>query len=161
MNTLTTFSSASTRLFGKEFAKKNLKVSAEGGSFGGKTENLKPRGAFVIALSGELGSGKTTFVQGFVRGLGIKKRMTSPTFIIFRRFKLSALSFKFLYHVDAYRIKKSADLAMLGFKEILKNPKNILLIEWPENIKKIVPKEVLWILFKHGKKENERKIILK
>ncbi|OGZ52785.1 MAG: tRNA (adenosine(37)-N6)-threonylcarbamoyltransferase complex ATPase subunit type 1 TsaE [Candidatus Ryanbacteria bacterium RIFCSPLOWO2_01_FULL_48_26] len=128
-----------------------------------QSKKSKTEGAFIIALSGDLGAGKTTFVQGFARGLGIKKRATSPTFIIFRRFAIPKVEshkskVESLYHVDAYRIKKSADLTALGFKEILKDPKNIVLIEWPENIKKILPKTVFWVRFKHGRRELERSL---
>jgi len=119
----------------------------------------------VFALQGELGAGKTTFVQGFLRGLGIKRRSASPTFIIFRRFRIgrkslvvSRQSFRNVYHVDAYRIKKPRELLALGFKEILSDPQNIVLIEWAENIKRILPKETTWLRFAHGKKQNERTI---
>jgi len=128
------------------------------------------RGAVILALKGNLGSGKTTFTQGFLRGLGVKKKITSPTFVIFKCYKLSPLAkasggrrvknFKFVYHVDCYRIKKSQDLLILGIKEIFDNPKNIVLIEWPERISKILPKERINLKFEYGKKENERRIII-
>ncbi|MBU6500438.1 MAG: tRNA (adenosine(37)-N6)-threonylcarbamoyltransferase complex ATPase subunit type 1 TsaE [Patescibacteria group bacterium] len=140
-----TFSSAETKVFGEKLAKKF-------------TTPYSSRGALILALSGELGSGKTTFTQGFLRGLGIRKKTTSPTFIIFRRFAVKSTWFKNLYHVDAYRLKKPRELAALGFKEILRDPKNIVLIEWAENIKSILPKNALWLRFHHGKKENEREI---
>ncbi len=147
MNIVKTFSSASTKAVARKLARQitNPKFQIPNG-----------KGAFVIALNGELGSGKTTFVQGFVLGLGIKKRATSPTFIIFRRFAISHSQFANLYHVDAYRIKNPKDLATLEFDAILSNPKNIILIEWAENIKKILPKNTLWVRFRHGKGENER-----
>lgn len=121
------------------------------------------KSARVIALSGDLGAGKTTFVQGFIQGLGIKKKALSPTFIIFHRFAIPKvishkLKIRSLYHVDAYRVKNSKGLAALGFDEILLNPENIVLIEWAENIKKILPKNTSWLRFKHGKRENERSL---
>lgn len=109
----------------------------------------KGRGASVFALSGELGGGKTTFVQGFLRGLGIKRRAASPTFILMRRFGN-------LHHLDAYRLKKPSELARLGFPEILRNPRNIVLVEWADRVRKLIPRNAIWIKFKHGKKENER-----
>ncbi len=112
-----------------------------------------------MALKGDLGSGKTTFTQGFLRGLGIRGKAQSPTFVIFKRFALRDLPFTNVYHFDCYRIKKADELKILGIKEILENPKNIVLIEWPERIKKILPKNIWKIEFKHGKKENERVII--
>lgn len=107
--------------------------------------------ARVIALTGELGAGKTTFVQGFAKALGIKSRMVSPTFLIFRKYKN-------FYHVDVYRIHLAKELTTLGFKKILANPQNILVIEWAEKIKKILPKDAIWVNFRHGRKENERLI---
>jgi len=114
----------------------------------------------VFALKGNLGAGKTTFVQGFFRGLGLK-RAASPTFIIMRRYSLKRGIFKNVYHMDAYRLKKTKELKVLEFGEILADPQNIVLIEWPERIKNILPKNVKWIIFKHGKKEDERIIIYK
>src|SRR3972149_1991176 len=61
----------------------------------------------VLALKGELGSGKTTFVQGLAKGLGVKKRITSPTFILMREYAIShqPLAISYLYHVDLYRLE--------------------------------------------------------
>ncbi len=115
------------------------------------------KSALVFALQGDLGSGKTTFVQGFLRALGIKKKITSPTFVLFKKYLiLQSPNFPIIYHVDCYRIKEPKELLDLGFKEILSNPKNIVLIEWPERIKKILPKNSVWLKFEHGKKENQR-----
>ena len=147
MKTITTSSSASTKKLGEKLAKKISKT---------KSQASKVDSAFVIALSGELGAGKTTFVQGFTQGLGIKRRTMSPTFIIFRRYAIRRSRFTNLYHVDAYRIKNTKELVVLEFSEILSNPKNIVLIEWPENIKLILPKKVFRVKFRHGKKEHER-----
>lgn len=115
----------------------------------------------VLALSGDLGSGKTTFVQGFMSGAGINKKITSPTFTIIKRYKN-------IYHIDCYRLKKPKELLDLGLREIFKNPENIVLIEWPEIVKKYLPvgkaglpKNAVWIKFNHGKKENERIINFK
>jgi tRNA threonylcarbamoyladenosine biosynthesis protein TsaE len=117
--------------------------------------------AAVLGLVGELGAGKTTFIQGFAKELGIKRRITSPTFLIFRKYKIPASRFmihdsRFLYHVDCYRIQKPKELFTLGFKKILADPKNIVLIEWADRIKKTLPKDTIWISFKYGKKITER-----
>jgi len=130
-------------------------------------KKLKP--PLVLALTGDLGSGKTTFIQGFARGLGIKKKILSPTFIIFRKFeirnsksetnskfKIKNSKFQFLYHIDCYRIQKPQELLNLGFKKIISEPQNIVLIEWAEKIKKILPKKTIWLKFNYGLKENER-----
>jgi tRNA threonylcarbamoyladenosine biosynthesis protein TsaE len=96
--------------------------------------------AIVIGLQGELGSGKTRFVQGFAKGLGIRQRLTSPTFVLMKKYKN-------LYHIDCYRLNRPKDLIDLDFKEIISNPKNIVLIEWAEKVRKILPKNTAWIRF--------------
>lgn len=106
---------------------------------------LKSRKPFIIGLEGNLGSGKTTFTQGFAKGLGIKERILSPTFVILKRFKIKNKNF---YHIDCYRIKNPKEILDLGFKEIVNNPKNIVAIEWADKIKRIMPKDTLWLKFK-------------
>ncbi len=128
-----------------------------------KSSKLK---AAVIALSGDLGAGKTTFTQGFVKALGVKHHVTSPTFLIVRRYeipepkssKLKAQSYLNVFHFDLYRIHSIGELAPLHFKKIMNNPQNIVLLEWPERIKKSLPKSVYWIYFEHGKNIKERVI---
>ena len=106
--------------------------------------------ALVIGLIGELGSGKTVFIQGFVRALNLKQRVVSPTFVIIRRYKN-------VFHVDAYRIKSPKEIVDLGWKKIINNPENIILVEWAEKIKKILPKKYIKINFEHVDR-NKRKI---
>jgi tRNA threonylcarbamoyladenosine biosynthesis protein TsaE len=119
-------------------------------------------GATVVVLSGELGAGKTTFAQGFFKGVGIKKRALSPTFVLMRRYKFAPRKkFANIFHIDAYRLKSAGQLATLGFDEILTDPKNLLLIEWGERIKAALPKTAHWLQFHHGKQENKRTIIIK
>lgn len=118
----------------------------------------KFQGAAVLALQGELGSGKTTFIQGLAKELKIKERVLSPTFVIMKHFDISTFKhFNNLYHIDCYRIEKPGELLALSFKEIIKNPKNLVVIEWAEKVKKILPKDAVWITFKHAG-EDERKI---
>jgi len=121
-------------------------------------EVLKDRSSdsVVIALRGNLGAGKTTFIQGLARGLGLKHKITSPTFVIFRHYRFKDKSGGHLFHVDAYRIKNISELRPLNFREILSVPKSVVIIEWPENIKKALPKKTHWLKFRHGRKENER-----
>ena len=116
----------------------------------------------VIALSGDLGAGKTTFAQGFARGLGIRRRMTSPTFIFIRRYKIQDTRNKrrCFYHIDAYRARSAKDLASLQLKEVFVDLRNVVLVEWAENVKRFLPKNTLWITMKHGEKENERTIVI-
>lgn len=111
-----------------------------------------------IALYGDLGSGKTTFVQGLAKGLGIKKRILSPTFILMREYQVGIKDkVDRLYHVDLYRIENEKDIEGLGLSEIWSEQNNILIIEWPEKIEKILPKERINIYFEYLT-ENERKI---
>ena len=121
-------------------------------------KKLRQQGALILALTGDLGSGKTTFVQGFLRGLGVRGRITSPTFVLMKNYKLKTINYKLARHIDCYRVRKPSELIKLGIKEILSNPQNIVLIEWAEKIKKILPKNTIWLKFDHGEKENQRTI---
>lgn len=112
--------------------------------------------ARVVALVGDLGAGKTVFVQGFAKALGIKRHLPSPTFLIFRNYDLQATGFSRLYHVDVYRLTDSGELDVLDFDKILAEPRNIVLIEWADKIKEILPKDTIWLNFTHGGKETER-----
>jgi tRNA threonylcarbamoyladenosine biosynthesis protein TsaE len=117
--------------------------------------------ALVLALTGDLGSGKTTFIQGFCKGAGIKKRITSPSFVLTKSYKLKTKSYKKIYHIDCYRIQKPKEILRLGFKEIINNPQNIVLIEWANRIKKVLSRNIVWISFGYGKKINQRSINVK
>lgn len=107
------------------------------------------KSAYIVGLAGNLGSGKTTFIQGFAKALKIKEKILSPTFVIQKRFKIKDLRFKSFYHIDCYRIEKPQEISDLGWKEIIQNQQNIVVIEWADKIKKIMPKNVLWIKFEH------------
>lgn len=119
----------------------------------------KEKKAQVLALQGELGGGKTTFLQGFAKGLGIKERILSPTFVILKKFELLNRDFKFFYHIDCYRVKKEREILSLGFKKIISDPQNIIAVEWANHIKNILPKGVISIDFNFHNK-NKRKIII-
>ena len=111
-----------------------------------KTESQKR--AMVISLEGDLGGGKTTFLQGFAKGLGIKQKILSPTFVIIKKFQVSSSKFQDFYHLDCYRIQKPKEILDLGFKEIVSGPRNLVAIEWADRIKKIIPKNTIWVRFK-------------
>ncbi len=115
-------------------------------------------GATVVALHGDLGAGKTTFTQGFIKALGVTHHVTSPTFLIVRRYGLESRKFLNAYHFDLYRIHDPKEILALDFKKIISTPENIVLIEWPERIGKSLPKNSMRINFEHGKNEKERKI---
>lgn len=121
---------------------------------------IKNKRALVIGLEGNLGAGKTTFVQSLAKELGIKEKILSPTFVIIKRFKIKDLRFKDFYHLDCYRINKSEEILDLGFKEIVSEPKNIVVIEWANKIKKILPQDTIWLKFSFID-EKTRKIEIK
>src|SRR3990167_2465256 len=97
-------------------------------------------GGDIVCLHGDLGSGKTTFVQGLAKGLGIKQRIISPTFIIIRNYKIRINDKGFpplgtgminnFYHIDLYRINSDKDIEGLGIEEIINDKNNIVVIEW-------------------------------
>lgn len=118
------------------------------------------RQAQVLALSGDLGAGKTTFTQGFMKALGVKHHVTSPTFMIVRRYELKNQKFLNAYHFDLYRIHQSKEILALDFRKIIRNPENIVLIEWPERLGRLLPKSATKISFNHGKSVNQRLIHL-
>lgn len=112
--------------------------------------------AAVIGLTGDLGSGKTTFVQGFARALGIRRRVVSPTFTIMRRYALPKTSsayrrgFRSLVHVDAYRVHKPKELKVIKFASWLQDPAAIVLIEWADLVGKKLLRDARIIHFAHG-----------
>lgn len=115
--------------------------------------------AAVLGLKGNLGGGKTTFLQGFSKGLGIKEKILSPTFVILKRFKLEDKNFGNFYHIDCYRLNDSKDILELDLEKIIADPKNIVAIEWPERIKNILPKNAVLINFEFIDKD-KREIII-
>ncbi|MBU1327443.1 tRNA (adenosine(37)-N6)-threonylcarbamoyltransferase complex ATPase subunit type 1 TsaE [Patescibacteria group bacterium] len=101
----------------------------------------------IVCLYGELGSGKTTFVQGFAKGIGLlRTRLLSPTFIIVRRYELLPKPFC-LYHVDLYRIEDSQSIHDLGLLETFVNPSAIVAIEWAEKLGSLLPEKRIDIRF--------------
>lgn len=117
------------------------------------------KGGEVICLSGELGSGKTTFAQGVLKGLGAKGPYTSPTFVVMKHYHVTRNTKHDVYHIDAYRVSVQ-DVLDLGWEEIIADKNNIVIIEWAERIRTIIPKRAVWIKFEHLE-DDERKISLK
>lgn len=114
----------------------------------------------ILALEGELGGGKTTFLKGFAKGLKIREKISSPTFILMRRFKIKNSKFENFYHIDCYRIENEKEILNLGLKEILQNPKNIVAIEWADKIRALLPRKTIFLFFEILGK-TQRKITLK
>ena len=117
------------------------------------------KGGETLALTGELGSGKTTFIQGLAKGLGVKGRIISPTFILMRKYVASKLDF---YHIDFYRLEDGLEneVKNLGIDDTWGKKDNVVAIEWAEKIKKSIPENAIWIKFEN-RGENERKILIK
>lgn len=95
-------------------------------------------GPVILCLYGDLGSGKTTFTQGFAQGLGITTRLLSPTFIIVRRYEIPSTE-KFLYHIDLYRLKNADEMEELGLTEIFTDPTAVVVIEWADRLGDTMP----------------------
>ena len=111
----------------------------------------------VIALIGELGTGKTTFVKGVAEGLGVATRdeVTSPTFVLIKEYKGNPC----LYHIDLYRLKDPKEIEDIDYKEYLYG-EGIAVIEWAEKIKQYLPSENLTVYIEH-KDLNQRRFFLK
>lgn len=111
-----------------------------------------------MALSGNLGAGKTTFAKGLAKGLGIKKNITSPTFVILKSYKTDyGGNIEQLIHVDCYRMKDENDAEGVGLPEYFSRKNYLVLIEWPEKITSILPETTKYIDLEYLG-ENSRKI---
>ena len=124
----------------------------------GRALGAKNKKGLILALAGTLGSGKTTFVQGLALGLGLKYRITSPTFVIMAAHQIPRMPGRF-YHFDLYRLRRAKDLQDLGFREIVERRQNVIVIEWPQKIKTRLPVSTKWIHFAHDPKHPNNRII--
>lgn len=137
---------------------RKISESAEQTRDFGEAWGKKLKRGRIIALSGELGSGKTTFVKGLARGLGLRHKIKSPTFVIFSVYPLRRKKQNF-YHFDLYRLATSQELEHLGFWDIIKNQNNIIVLEWPEKIKNSLPAKTQYIHFSHVKRKPHQRFI--
>jgi len=106
----------------------------------------------VLALYGELGSGKTIFVRYLVIALGLDNRVQSPTFVLHRKYG-------FINHLDLYRLRSLREAKDLGIEEILNDKDSITFVEWPKLIEEFFSNKTIYINFEHIS-ENERKITI-
>lgn len=113
----------------------------------------KKNNALILALQGDLGAGKTTLTKELAMSLGVSGNVISPTFVIMKIYQTNSVMFKRLIHIDAYRLDKDDELLDLGFKELLEDKENLIVIEWPERVKKYLPKETIWIELGHINEE--------
>ena len=104
-------------------------------------KELKP--GDVVCLEGDLGAGKTTFVQGLAAALGVKGRVTSPTFCIVQEHRGGG---SFLVHMDLYRLEGEDDVVAIGWEDYLAEGA-ILAVEWPERAGTLVPEEARHVRF--------------
>ena len=111
----------------------------------------------ILALSGELGSGKTCFTKGLAKGLGVsdKYQITSPTFTLINEYPARCK----LYHFDVYRLNSYSELEDLGYEEYLSGD-GVVVIEWAEKIDKLIPRDSIFINFEYVD-ENSRKMIIR
>lgn len=129
---------------GRERIVASLLASAEDTKLFGReiSRTLPPN--TILALQGELGAGKTTFVQGLAEGLGISDPIQSPTFTYLQIYEGKTP----LYHFDLYRLSKESDFVCLGFEEYF-DAGGIVVIEWPERIASLIPSTALKITLLH------------
>ena len=159
----------------------NVGNAAEMGHFAGEfVAALAPGGsvATVVALSGELGAGKTTFAQAVARSLGVEETVNSPTFVIEKIYPVKSLrdhvagpvkpgshgagalqnsppagGWQRLVHIDAYRLKSAVELYALRWDDLVADPANLIIIEWPENVPDAIPKGAHRITIEIGEGE--------
>ena len=110
----------------------------------------------IIALKGNLGSGKTTFTQGIAEGLGIEQHVGSPTFKLVSEYVGEVLK---LYHVDCYRLNNTDEFLNLGGENLLLPERGITLIEWANIIQELLPEDVIEIIFSRVKGEPNKRIL--
>lgn len=113
----------------------------------------------LTCLAGDLGAGKTTFVQGFLEEMGAARPYVSPTFVIMKQYDLPVPKngIERIYHADAYRVE-TKDFINLGFAEWCADKNGVVILEWPERVQEIIPNTAQKISFK-WKSENEREIV--
>ena len=106
-------------------------------------------GATVVALDGDLGAGKTTLTKEICKQLGIESEVTSPTFVLARWYEAQHVSWKQVVHIDAYRIESLDELAPLHWDTIIAQPQTLVIVEWPEHIRAVLPPDTKWFHIEH------------
>ncbi len=134
----------------KKYSSYNSKVTEKIG----KKIAATLKGGETLALIGDLGSGKTTFVKGLARGLGVKNKITSPTFVLFKPYQTKHKKIKWLIHADCYRVQ-GQEMLKIGLAEYLHQPDTVVIVEWAEKLR-IFPPRTIKIYFNHGKSDKER-----
>lgn len=115
----------------EKIAREWLKEISEKNSDVDKSNTPK---ALIVGLSGHLGAGKTAFVKMVAKALGITESITSPTFVIMKNYEINSENWETLVHIDLYRLEKPEEIKALNLEKIVSNPKNLIMIEWPEHV---------------------------
>ncbi|HVU79771.1 MAG TPA: tRNA (adenosine(37)-N6)-threonylcarbamoyltransferase complex ATPase subunit type 1 TsaE [Candidatus Paceibacterota bacterium] len=112
-------------------------------------ERLAPKtdAATVVTLRGDLGAGKTTFVQALARELGVAEAVQSPTYVLMKSYPIARKGFTKLVHIDAYRLDAPEQFLALRPDEFLSDPESLICIEWPERLEGMLPKPDLELEF--------------
>jgi tRNA threonylcarbamoyladenosine biosynthesis protein TsaE len=126
---------------------------------GNLAEKLHTDQATIVGLSGHLGAGKTAFVKAAAKHLGLGEEITSPTFVIMKQYPLSGAAWKQLIHIDAYRLEAGKELHVLDFGKLAADKDNLILLEWPENVREVLGQfELTTITFELSGNGEERTI---
>lgn len=123
------------------------------------------RRPLVIGLIGDLGAGKTSLVKGLAEMLGVDYEVVSPTFTLVKNYPITNSKFtRFfgtLFHLDVYRLKEIEEVINIGFEEIVSDPENVVIVEWADKIKEIMPSPTTYVTFEFVDKDaNLRKIVV-
>ncbi len=118
--------------------------------------SLKP--GDVVALNGNLGAGKTTFTKALLRAAGIKKKIVSPTFVMFLPYQKGKTTY---HHFDLYRAKSFEELEALGMVDVLNDKNSIALIEWANRFTSYLPKKTITVSIEHGSTPTSRHVTIK
>lgn len=129
------------------FTSKSPGKTAEFGQKIGASLKREEEGPHIVCLYGPLGSGKTTFTQGFARSIGLNTRLLSPTYLIVRRYTFPDND-SFFYHIDFYRIDSKVNLRPLGLAEIFQDPRAWVIIEWADKLGSTLPEKRIDIHFR-------------
>lgn len=112
-------------------------------------------GGELLALVGNLGAGKTVFVKGLAKALGIEDNITSPTFVLMKIYQTKHATIKRLVHIDCYRLEQLGDLEEIGLADYLHDPENVVVIEWADRISNL-PKNTININIEYVNDQERR-----
>jgi len=126
-----------------------------------KYERYVGKKPLIFALEGPMGAGKTQFVKGLAKAMGIKEEIISPTFNLILDYQ--SLKGVNLTHIDVWRMQDTEELTALGFLKMLEDKKAVIALEWPEKVAELIKKHreetlIIWVKIAYGEKENERLI---